>query len=54
MYVGREPRFFYASINFNGQQWRGRQLEFWQGGKDGINVSNVDYCCNRILIAKNC
>jgi len=51
MYVGREPRF-YASINFNGQQWRGRQLEFWQGGKDGINVSKVDYCCTGYLLRK--
>ena len=50
-YVGREPRF-YASINFNGQQWRGRQLEFWQGGKDGINVSKVDYCCTGYLLRK--
>ena len=50
-YSGREPRF-YASINFNGQQWRGRQLEFWQGGKDGINVSKVDYCCTGYLLRK--
>ena len=51
MYVGREPRF-YASINFNGQQWRGRRIEFYQGGKDGINVSKVDYCCTGYLLRK--
>ena len=33
MYVGRDPRF-YASVNFNGQQWRGRQLEFFSTGLD--------------------
>ena len=51
MYVNREPRF-YASINFNGQQWRGRKLEFWQGGRDGINVSKVDYCNTGYLLRK--
>lgn len=33
MYVDRDPRL-YASINFNGQQWRGRQLEFFSTGQD--------------------
>lgn len=31
---GREPRF-YASINYTGAFWRGRQLEFWAGSRDG-------------------
>ena len=51
MYVNREPRF-YATINFCGQQWRGRKLEFWQGGKDGINVSKVDYTSTGYLLRK--
>jgi hypothetical protein len=33
-WVGREPRF-YASINYSGAQWRGRQLQFYSGGLDG-------------------
>ncbi len=33
MYVGRDPRF-YASIVFNGQMLRGRQVEFHATGKD--------------------
>lgn len=33
MYVNRDPRF-YASINFNGQEWRGRKLEFFSTGLD--------------------
>ncbi|MDD4593061.1 MAG: RagB/SusD family nutrient uptake outer membrane protein, partial [Parabacteroides sp.] len=34
MYVGRDPRF-YASILFNGQNWRGRRVELFRTGKDG-------------------
>ncbi|MDR1718841.1 MAG: RagB/SusD family nutrient uptake outer membrane protein [Dysgonamonadaceae bacterium] len=33
-FVGREPRF-YASINYNGAEWRGRVLQFYSGGLDG-------------------
>lgn len=33
-WVGREPRF-YASIHFNGSNWRGRNLQFYLGGLDG-------------------
>lgn len=51
MYVNREPRF-YATINFSGQQWRGRKLEFYQGGRDGINISKVDYCSTGYLLRK--
>ncbi len=34
MYANREPRF-YASINYNGAIWRGRQLQFWNSGNEG-------------------
>lgn len=51
MYVGREPRF-YAAINFNGQEWRGRQLQFWyNGGLDG-NKGGPDYPSTGYLLRK--
>ena len=49
MYVGRDPRF-YASVNFNGQQWRGRQLEFYSTGLDKGN--GPDYPSTGYLMRK--
>lgn len=51
MYANREP-CFYATINFNGQQWRGRTLEFFYGGKDGMQNSSVDYSSTGYLLRK--
>jgi hypothetical protein len=51
MYVGREPRF-YASINFSGQLWRGRGIEFWRTGRDGSAKSSVDYTTTGYLKRK--
>lgn len=36
-YSGRESRF-YASILYNGASWKGRTIEAYKGGKDGIAV----------------
>src|SRR5699024_3231884 len=52
MYVDREPRF-YASINFNGAFWRGRQIEFWASGKDGNNKGGPDYTKTGYLMKKH-
>lgn len=52
MYVNREPRF-YVSINFNGQSWRGRQLELHNSGRDGRAVGNgQDYPVTGYLLRK--
>ncbi|MGN7785583.1 RagB/SusD family nutrient uptake outer membrane protein [Niabella sp. 22666] len=52
MYVNREPRF-YVSINFNGQRWRGRQLELHNSGRDGRAVGNgQDYPVTGYLLRK--
>ncbi|MGC4234408.1 MAG: RagB/SusD family nutrient uptake outer membrane protein [Niabella sp.] len=52
MYVNREPRF-YVSINFNGQQWRGRQLELHNSGRDGRATGNgQDYPVTGYLLRK--
>lgn len=51
MYVGREPRF-YASVNYNGAQWKGRRLEFWPGGKDG-KTTGPDYTKTGYLLRKS-
>ena len=49
MYVNRDPRF-YASINFNGQNWRGRRLEFFSTGLD--KGSGPDYPSTGYLMRK--
>lgn len=49
MFVGRDPRF-YASINFNGQQWRGRRLEFFSTGLD--RGSGPDFPSTGYLLRK--
>lgn len=36
-YVNREPRF-YASILYNGANWKGRKIEVFEGGKDGYQT----------------
>ncbi len=43
-YENREPRF-YASILYNGANWRGRKIETFVGGKDGFTVYdfNTDF-----------
>ncbi len=51
MYVDREPRF-YASINFNGQKWRDRGIEFWNTGKDGFSHNKTEYTKTGYLIRK--
>lgn len=51
MYAKREPRF-YVSINFSGQRWRNRNLEFFYGGRDGMNNSQVDYTSTGYLMRK--
>src|SRR5690606_36703680 len=51
MYVGRDPRF-YASINFNGQYWRTRRIEFWRSGLDGFNRSTTNFTKTGYLMRK--
>lgn len=53
MYKGREPRF-YASINFNLQFWKTRQIEFWYAGRDGRSKSPTGdtYCKTGYLMRK--
>lgn len=51
MYVGRDPRF-YASINFNGQFWRSRRINFSRSGTDGYNVSATNYTKTGYLLRK--
>lgn len=51
MYVGRDPRF-YASINFNGQYWRTRRIEFWRSGLDGLNRSTTNFTKTGYLMRK--
>lgn len=52
MYVDREPRF-YASINYNGAVWRGRRIEFFHRGQDGLGRSTVDYAVTGYLMKKS-
>lgn len=40
-YENREPRF-YASILYNGAQWKGRTIETFVGGKDGYKKFGVE------------
>jgi hypothetical protein len=42
MYVNRDTRF-YASINFPGKIFKGRQLEWWNSGADGRGNEGRDY-----------
>lgn len=51
MYANREPRF-YASINFSGQNWRGRRIEFWNTGLDGRAKGGPDYTATGYLMKK--
>jgi hypothetical protein len=50
MYANREPRF-YASINFNGASWRGRQIQFYRTGLDG-RKGGPDYTTTGYLMRK--
>ncbi|MBD5367512.1 MAG: RagB/SusD family nutrient uptake outer membrane protein [Bacteroides sp.] len=57
-YANRDPRF-YASILYNGCTWKGRKLEFYEGGSDGFmpytglgSRDNVHYTCTGYLIRK--
>lgn len=50
MFVDRDPRF-YASINFQGQEWRGRILDFRAGAPDGQSPG-PDYSTTGYLIRK--
>jgi len=51
MYTNRDPRF-YATINFNGAQFIGRRLEFWQTGADGRGNAGRDYNTTGYLLKK--
>lgn len=51
MYANREPRF-YASINFSGQFWKRRQVEFWFTGIDGRRNAGSDYNISGYLLKK--
>lgn len=51
MYVGREPRF-YAQINFCGQVWKGKTLEFWYSGSDGMRVGGTYYTATGYILKK--
>lgn len=57
-YKNRDPRF-YASILYNGCDWKGRTLEFYEGGSDGFMAysglpirDNVHYTATGYLIRK--
>ncbi len=52
MYVGRDPRF-YASIMFNGDVFKGRQIEFWFSGADGRGNEGRDYNCTGYNMKKS-
>lgn len=52
MYVNREPRF-YATVNYNGAMWRGRQLEFWNSGAEGKSKGGTElYSVTGYLLRK--
>lgn len=51
MYVNRDPRF-YASINFNGKEFKGRQLEWHNFGADGRGNEGRDYNCTGYTMNK--
>ena len=54
-YEGREKRF-YASILYNGAAWKGRTLETFKGGVDGITVgqggTNTGYFMRKLMDEK--
>lgn len=59
-YANREPRF-YASILYNGAQWKGRTIETFVGGKDGFvefgsainpNATTTGYYIRKLLDEK--
>lgn len=51
-YANREPRF-YASILYNGAQWKGRTIEAFEGGRDGWglggNTTSTGYYIRKFL-----
>ncbi|WP_432714561.1 RagB/SusD family nutrient uptake outer membrane protein [Pedobacter sp.] len=51
MYINRDPRF-YATINFNGATFVGRQMQFWASGADGRGVAGRDYNTTGYLLKK--
>jgi len=51
MYVKRDPRF-YATINFNGAVFAGKQLQFWASGTDGRGNAGRDYNTSGYLLKK--
>ena len=51
MYVGREPRF-YAHINYCGAMWKGRQLQMWSTGLDGIKTAGANHSKTGYLLKK--
>jgi hypothetical protein len=52
MYVDREPRF-YATVNFNGAHWRGRNLQFWYSGAEGKSKGGAElYTVTGYLLKK--
>lgn len=51
MYVNREPRF-YASINYNGSEWAGRRIEFYDSGLDSRRNGGRDHAICGYLMKK--
>jgi starch-binding outer membrane protein, SusD/RagB family len=51
MYVNREPRF-YASINYNGSDWAGRRIEFYDAGRDSRRNGGRDHAICGYLMKK--
>jgi len=51
MYVNRDPRF-YASINYNGQKWRGAILQFFLKGADGKGKGGPDFSSSGYTMKK--
>ena len=51
MYTNRDPRF-YAWINFNGKEFKGRQIEWYNSGPDGRGNESRDYNCTGYTMNK--
>lgn len=63
-YDNRDPRF-YASILYNGAKWKGREIQFYEGGtdatmeytglasSDNVHKSTTGYYIRKFLTAKN-
>ncbi len=51
MFAKREARF-YASINYPGQIWKKKELQFWYNGRDGKRYAGSDYCKTGYLMRK--